>query len=233
MASNMLKIYEKEFKGLTKEEHMDKVYGVTGMMISGFMQSGLDQRILSDLFVAMTSVSVLSDKNKMISAKEKELINKIFKSMVSDMEVLYKDISVSNASDFDLIRKVVSVVRNDLAIYMLLYMLGFASIDGEVETEFEKKMDEIFGMHFLSAFFDSGLESVPSIDEEIYGFEREIIEYFKKNGGILPLKKICKHFKNKPENEIKEVLDSLAERGILSDGNQFFDCTYALLEDCD
>ena len=59
MASNMLKIYEEEFKGLTQKEHMDKVYGVTGMMISEFIQGGLNNNITSPLLVTITSVAVL------------------------------------------------------------------------------------------------------------------------------------------------------------------------------
>ena len=230
MASNMLKIYEEEFKGLTQKEHMDKVYGVTGMMISEFIQGGLNNNITSPLLVAMTSVAVLSDKNKTISENEKKLINKIFKSMVEDMDGLYKDISISNSSDFDLIKKIVSVVGKKVTHYMLLYMLGFASIDGNIDAKFEKKIDEIFGMHFLQVFIDSGAESVPDVAIEINEFEDEIIKYIKRNKGILPLKKICSHFKDKTEKKMKTVLDSLCDREVLYGGDSLFECSYGVLD---
>ena len=80
--------------------------------------------------------------------------------------------------------------------------------------QIEEKLDSVFGLHFLGQFFNSGLESVPVVDDdedELDEFEEEIVNYFRKNKGILTLEKLAKKFNSIPKGDLKDIANRIRE----------------------
>lgn len=231
MASNMLKLYKSEFKGLSTEEVIEKMIGIRNELLVELEDAGFGHMNGQILAIA-ASIGVSADGD--LTENEKKLTDAVFGEIANPLESLYEILLEPVDDKTYLIFENLTLLRNhELNTWILLFIIGFAIIDGKIEKEIEEKLDSVFGLHFLGQFFNSGLESVPVVDDdedELNEFEEEIVNYFRKNKGILTLEKLAKKFNSIPKGDLKDILDDMLNRGILSGGDAIIDCTYFLEE---
>ncbi len=232
MASNMLKLYKSEFKGLSTEEIINKMIGIRDTLIEEIEDMQLGDQASVGLLIIAARIGVSGDGK--LTEKEKRLVDAVFGGIVNSIESFYEEV-VKPVGDetYSIFKNITLLRRHELNTMLLCFIIGFAVIDGKIETEIEDKLDNAFGLHFLGQFFNSGLESVPVVnddEDELDEFEEEIVNYFRKNKGILTLEKLAKKFNNIPKGDLKDMLDDMLNRGILSGGDAIIDCTYFLEE---
>jgi hypothetical protein len=109
-------------------------------------------------------------------------------------------------------------LETDAAMAFLKMILGFAYIDECVDDTVLDKLDRKFGMVLLSDFLHSGQESVPEPMVRLTDCENEIFEWIDANGDsiLMLFDEIKKHFNQYSEVELKEILDSLCEKDVLT-----------------
>lgn len=229
MASNMFKLYKNEFRGLSTKQIYTKMREITILLCELFEEVELGGSLGGQILFVAANIGISGDG--ILTENEKELIDVVFEGIVKGPKDVLYDMLVEPIKDntYDIIKKIIDIRHSGVNNLLLLFIIGFAIIDGKIEEDIEKKLDSIYGIHFLGEFFKSGLESVPVVEEdvEIDELESKILEYIKPDTGY-PFNKICKKFKEYSEEELKDALDNLCEKGILYGGEQFFDCTYFL-----
>ena len=189
-------------------EDMDMEYSKIGMFLT---------------FAAMIGVS---SKDGQLNEQEKNLINNSFgKATNADITIFYKDIG-KKVTDTDYEKlKLIVVAYPDIAMSYLKFILSFAYIDGKVDDNDMKKLEDAFAMILLADFFMSGEED-SDVDEpidELYSDEltRRIVELFEDDDPLLTLEAIKQHFPEETEEAIQEKLSELCDEGYLYNMDTF------------
>ena len=172
----------------------------------------------------------ISSESGSLNAQEKALVDAFFPLESESREELYNIVAMKPTdNDYKLVQSLIDC-GNETAFPFLYVVLGFAYIDGKVNDRVMKRLDSMYGMSLLSLFIQSGLESVPAPTIRLEGLEAEIVRWFKSDDTLRPLKEIVEHFSDYSENDVKEALDSLCDKGIMYGGEDIVGCMYGLLD---
>ena len=226
--SNMFANIENQFANCDFEEIKAKT--LQGAVELHEVLSGeFDGTTFAHALITAAKLGVASE-NGVLNDKEKALVDAVLPMNNEDMEGYYEMVSGEITDDeYKLIQLFIDY-GDEVAFPLLYVILGFAYVDNKVNDRVMSKLDGMFGMSLLSLFMQSGLEEVPAPAIRLDGFEAEIVEWFKSNDTLIPLKDIIAEFPGHTEEEIKKTLDGLVEKGILCGGENVFGCMYGLVD---
>lgn len=215
--SNMFANLENEFEFASKYEVEQKAKESVVLLIRALKDLGVNDKVIFGTLIQAISLGTLGDGR--ISDEEEELIVGAFSPFYNGtraelMELFGEEIDESIYENARLIDK----LGPNVALPFLRVVLGFAYIDGVFEDDVAKKLDGIFGMSLLAAFFASGAEEVPKPKIRLTGLEAEIVQWFREDDTLHSLDDIQSHFYGCSKVEVKRALDSLCDKGVLYGG---------------
>ena len=225
MRSNLFANIEKVFATSGKEELVDYAISAACELLEALDDMGTEAKFMSMIIGARLGVA----GDGVLSLQEKEMIKEVFGKLVDvPIETIYEAIGKKiEDSDYELVEKI-TMLGNSVAMPLLHFTLSFAYIDGKIEDDVAKRLDETFGMNLLMEFLESGQEEVPSQGVLLEGLEADIVNWFEEDDTLHSLKEIKAHFPNSSEDEIMEALDSLSDKGVIYGGANIVGNMYGL-----
>ena len=215
--SNMFANIENEIKKLNK----DDLINYSKEFLKDLIEPFTNNSKLFTLIVFQGMRFGLMGDGK-INDVEKEFLKKWF---ITVLKVPYDEEAEHNTSipideeDYKILEQTLSTVGKRYPTWGITYLkfiLVFAYCDGVFEEDVAKRLDGIFGMTLLVDFFASGMSEVPKPTHEVgvSKIEKELLEHIIKTSGG-PMKDIISKFPHLSKETIEEVLDSLANKGLI------------------
>lgn len=217
--SEEFSIIEKEFKNVDKE-------AITEIVISSLeelMYTVQDFPNEAKIGIMITGSRLGVSGDGVVSEEEKKLICEVYRRFCAKdkineiIDIIGTEIE---DSDYERARKVTEL-GTDTAMAFLRYVLGFAYIDGMIESDIAEKLDKIFE----KTIADSINRAKPLCQHfTMYGFEAEIANWFESlnelGEPVQTLQSILDHYPNKNKNEVQKALNRLVNKDVLNT----FDC---------
>lgn len=216
MRSNIFANLESRFWDADEQTLIDTALSALSDMLAEIPGQKVETLISLTFLGARLVVAGRSTLNE----KERTVINGVFsvfgELFKDSMETLYPIICQEVSEEDYTMTSTLTKLGNDFAIPFLHFILSIAYADGVFEDEVAERLDGIFGVNLLGLFFDSGLEEVPKAPVRLTGLEAEVVDALKADDSLCFLRDIQARFPTVPGSELRQVLDSLCEKGVLS-----------------
>lgn len=213
MRSNMFANLESKFWDASEQELIDTALSALSELLDAIPGRKMETLFNLALLGARLGVAGRSIPN----GKERTVIDGVFSKLYNgSLETLYPIIcSEISEEDYKLFTTFTKF-GNNVAMPFLQFVLSVAYADGVFEDDVAERLDGIFGINLLMLFFDSDLEEVPKAPVRLTGLEAELVDALRADDSLCFLRDIQAHFSQKSQRVLKNALNSLCEKGVLS-----------------
>lgn len=228
MRSNMFANLESKFWDASEQELIDTALSALSELLDAIPGQKMETLFNLTLLGARLGVAGRSIPNE----KERAVLDGVFSKLYNGSpETLYPIIRWEISEEDYKLTAMLTKFGNDIAMPFLQFVLSIAYADGVFEDEVAERLDRIFGINLLQLFFDSDLESVPAPRIKVGGLEAEIVDALRADSDLCFLRDIQAHFPQKSQLVLKNALDSLCEKEVLSRTDTAIGMFYTLEND--
>lgn len=235
---------EEKFILASEEEIKEIMINSWGEIRIALETIGMDNSSIGMFLMYGARIGV-SSKNGKLNKMEKRLIDDSFgKVGDNDITIFYEAISQKvNNDDYEKLKIMIETFPK-VSMSYLKFILSFAYIDGKVDNQDMKKLENAFAMILMANYFMSGKEEVRKSRTKVKvesknitsikskskskndtskskkrlnpnELTKKIIEFFEKNDPFMTLEDIKRHFPKETKETIQEELLKLCDKGYL------------------
>ena len=213
--------FENRFRSWTEEEKLNYTLGSANIIDEAMSSRGSDFSTVAAMVWMCAQIGTNKRAGKTLSSAERKFAKDFFSKFIEDCDVdhTYEVLQTPVDEKFYSALPLLITEYPEAALHFFLVILSFALVDGVVEDDLAQKLETIFAIPLMVHFSQSGLESVPDVEESVQisltDLEAQIVEFYQKNNSMQCVDDIAAALPSYNKSSLVRALNSLCDKGVL------------------
>lgn len=213
--------FENRFRSWTEEEKLNYTLGSANIIDEAMSSRGMDFTNVAAIVWMCAQIGTNKRAGSTLSSAERKFAKDFFSTFIEncDMENTYEILQTPVDEKFYSALPVLIAEYPEAALHFFLVILSFALVDDVVEDDLAQKLETIFAIPLMVHFSQSGLESVPDVEEPVQisltDLEARIVEFYQKNNSMQCVDDIASALPSYNKSSLVRALNSLCKKGVL------------------